>query len=174
LLTIEQDVVDSAIDGFRLSPQQRRMWSLIQQDGGSAYRSQCLVVIDGDLTLETLRQAVRQVVNGHEILHTTFQSLAGMTFPVQVVGDADAFAWRTVDFSAVSRERQDSELDAIYEAERRAALDISAGPLLRVVGIALGPGRHALLIVCSSLCADTASLPALVAAIARCLDTAVG
>ena len=163
--TIEPDAVQSVIDGFRLSPQQRRLWSLIQQDSGTAYRSQCLVVIDGDLTVETLRQAVRQVVSGREILRTTFQSLPGMTFPVQVVGDADAFAWRTVDFSAASRERQDIELAAMCEAERRAAFDTSTGPLLRVVGIALGPGRHALLIACSSLCADAASLPELVAAI---------
>jgi hypothetical protein len=113
LSTIEPDVVQSAIDGFRLSPQQRRLWSLIQQDSGTAYRSQCLVVIDGDLTVETLRQAVRQVVNGREILHTTFQSLPGMAFPVQVVGAPDAFAWRTVDLSAVSHERQDIELDDV-------------------------------------------------------------
>src|SRR5207344_3042096 len=115
-------------------------WSLIQQDSGTAYRSQCLVVIDGDLTVETLRQAVRQVVNGREILHTTFQSLPGMTFPVQVVGNPDAFAWRTVDLSAVSHERQDIELDAMWEAERRAAFDTGTGPLVRVVGIVLGPG----------------------------------
>ena len=77
-----------ALHGFRLSPQQKRLWSLIQQDGESAYRSQCLVVIDGELTIETLRHAVRQTVGSHEILHTTFQSLPGMAFPVQVVGDA--------------------------------------------------------------------------------------
>ena len=53
------------LDGFRLSPQQKRLWSLIQRDGESGYRSQCMVVIDGELSMETLRHAVRQTVASH-------------------------------------------------------------------------------------------------------------
>jgi len=41
-----------AIAGFWLSPQQRHAWTL-QQDG-SAYRSCCLVLIEGALTGDSL------------------------------------------------------------------------------------------------------------------------
>jgi amino acid adenylation domain-containing protein len=166
-LPTEPSVAQDSINGFRLSPQQRRLWSLVHGDRAPAYRSQCVVVIDGELTIAALSHAVREVVEAHEILHTTFQSLPGMAFPVQVIGNADAFAWRTVDFSDVSRARQDIALDAMFEAQRCEAFDPHAGPLVRAVGITLGPRRHALLIACSPLCADAASLPVLVDAIVR-------
>ena len=98
-----------------------------------------------------------------------------MAFPVQVVGDAEAFSWRTVDLSAVSRDRLDSELDAIFDAERREAFAASAGPLVHVVGITLAPAQHALLIACSSLCADAASVQILAnAVVRRCAPDASG
>src|SRR6516225_2408403 len=101
-----------AIGGFRLSPQQSRLWSL--PGSPSAYRSQCMFVIEGSVTMETLRDAVRRVISRHEILRTTFQSLPGMTLPVQVVGEGNDFAWQTVDLGSLSPDLMEPALDAMF------------------------------------------------------------
>ena len=73
------------IEGLRLSPQQRRVWSLERQDVDSPYRIQCAVRIDGGLDVERLEAAIEEVVRRQEILRTTFRSLPGMTIPLQVI-----------------------------------------------------------------------------------------
>jgi hypothetical protein len=49
-------------DGFRLSPQQRRLWLL--QRGGEhlPYRTQCAILIEGNLDVGMLRMALARVV----------------------------------------------------------------------------------------------------------------
>src|SRR5438045_5138923 len=48
-----------SIAGFRLSPQQRRLWLAGQT--GSAYRTQCALLIEGPLSQESFRENVRNV-----------------------------------------------------------------------------------------------------------------
>src|SRR5207247_5327448 len=74
------------VEGFRLSPQQKRLW-LLQADQSPAYRAQGMIEIEGALDLPALSAALQQVVEQHEILRTTFQRLAGTTLPVQVIAD---------------------------------------------------------------------------------------
>lgn len=73
-----------AIQGYRLSPQQRRLWAVGLSDRSAV----CAVRIKGELDTEALREAIGQVVSRHEILRTTFKLLPGMTLPVQVVSDS--------------------------------------------------------------------------------------
>jgi hypothetical protein len=44
------------LEGFRLSPQQKRLW-LLQQDS-LAYRAQCAIQIKGKLNAEILKEAL--------------------------------------------------------------------------------------------------------------------
>jgi hypothetical protein len=147
-----------AIGGFRISPQQHRLWALSLRDSASAYCSQCLLVVEGGIQLETLRDAVRRVVGRHEILRTTFHTLPGLTVPVQVVGDGAMFEWRTVDLSGVGPQALDATLDGLRRDERVRPFDAAAGPLVRVAAATLGPETFALVVTCSGLCADGASL----------------
>ncbi|HKX31382.1 MAG TPA: condensation domain-containing protein, partial [Blastocatellia bacterium] len=87
------------VEGYQLSPQQRRIWMLQQADGGRAYRVQCAILLNGPLDVATLKGAVSEVVNRHEILRTGFHLLPGMTVPLQVIeSDRDA-EFREVDVS---------------------------------------------------------------------------
>src|SRR5258708_2127383 len=84
------------VEGFRPSPQQKRLW-LPQQHtapaapagqlgrGGSAYRAQCAVMIQGRLDIELLDCALRRIIDRHEILRTTFHRHPGIRIPVQVI-----------------------------------------------------------------------------------------
>ncbi|MDZ4870858.1 MAG: hypothetical protein CLLPBCKN_000246 [Chroococcidiopsis cubana SAG 39.79] len=78
--------MQTQIHGFRLSPQQRRLW-LLQKDS-SVYQSYCAILLEGNLNQEILKAALHQVVNRHEILRTNFHTYNGvMKIPVQVISD---------------------------------------------------------------------------------------
>jgi hypothetical protein len=67
--------MQQAIEGFQLSPQQKRLWQLQQIDTHQPYYAQCTVMVSGDLNLDAFQRAVHHIVDRHEILRTTFQTL---------------------------------------------------------------------------------------------------
>ena len=84
--------MEQVIEGFRLSPQQERLWASLRNAAGS-WHARAVVALAGDLDGASLRSALQRVVDHHEILRTTFRTLAGRPAPVQVVGDAAVVAW---------------------------------------------------------------------------------
>jgi len=70
--------------GYRLSPQQRRLWQVQQRDG-SVLRASCVLLLEGDLDRGALDSALRDLVARHEILRTTFQRPPGRAVPLQMV-----------------------------------------------------------------------------------------
>ena len=67
-------MMQERIEGFRLSPQQRRLWKLQQADGAGPFYTRCAVRIDGELDEERLRAALGRAVVRHEILRTGFDA----------------------------------------------------------------------------------------------------
>src|ERR1700739_4787136 len=91
----------TVIEGIRLSPQQRHLWSLRQAGGDQlAYRAQCAVLIEGSLNLQVLRTALLDVSNRHEILRTTFRCPRGMTIPLQWVNEDSVLSIKQYDLTA--------------------------------------------------------------------------
>ncbi|HMB68461.1 MAG TPA: condensation domain-containing protein, partial [bacterium] len=77
--------------GFRLSPQQRLLWRLHGPTAGP-FTGRSVLLVRGELDVDTLRESVRRVVARHEILRTAFSEPVGVGEPVQVVrepGDVD-------------------------------------------------------------------------------------
>src|SRR3569832_755746 len=93
------------VEGFRLSPQQERLWRL--QKGSSAFRAGCSVLIEGRLDSSALREALWRVVNRHEILRTAFRLLPGMDAPLQVIVDEAVCAADEIDLSSVPGDEQE-------------------------------------------------------------------
>ena len=87
------------VEGYQLSPQQTRIWWLQQADGGQAYRAQSAVLMEGDLDLGTLKAAISEVVNRHEILRANFHLLPGMTVPLQTVNSDQVVEVREIDLN---------------------------------------------------------------------------
>ncbi|MCC5632722.1 amino acid adenylation domain-containing protein [Nostoc sphaeroides CHAB 2801] len=71
------------VQGFQLSPQQKRLW-LLQQDN-SVYRACCAIVITGELQVDILKEALQKVVDRNEILRTSFYRIQGIKIPSQVI-----------------------------------------------------------------------------------------
>ncbi len=157
--------MDAAITGFALSPQQKHLW-LLAQEGEAAFRSRCTVFLRGDLEPETLKAALADLAQRHEVLRTVFHRPPGLSLPLQVVGEPgwdlreDSF----VDLPPEERAERLGRLRARLAAE---PMDLARGPLWRAALVALAPREHALLLEVPALCADRRGLIALVREIAR-------
>ena len=153
-----------AIQGFRLSPQQERLWSLQQADR-DAYRACCAVLIEGDLKADTLIKSFERILSRHEILRTVYHELAEMSAPIQVITDSQSISLDDYDLSGMEPQRQESETKAIIRNERRRSFDLKNGPLLAASLIRITPEKHVLVISVAALCADPVTLRNLVSEI---------
>src|SRR6476661_8374808 len=97
------------IEGFRLSPQQRRLWLL---DGHAcALRSQCAVLFEGPLDPARVVESLRVVVCRHEILRTTFRGLPGMEVPLQVITEQATSKFYYEDISGCPEDQHAALVD---------------------------------------------------------------
>jgi amino acid adenylation domain-containing protein len=145
--------------GFRVSAQQRRLWTLSRHN--DAYRVQALVRFDADVDAATVNAAIARAIARHDILRTVFVREPGFKTPIQVIADHDVSVVRTVHLGAAD---EALTLDEIASAELRAPIDPGHGPLHRftIVG---GAGGTRLIVTLPALCADERSLENLAHAI---------
>jgi amino acid adenylation domain-containing protein/non-ribosomal peptide synthase protein (TIGR01720 family) len=158
--TMSQEI----IQGYRLSPQQRRLWLLRQFDR----TAQCAVRIDGELNVETLRQVISNVISQQEILRTTFKLLPGMTIPVQVISDDTHFAFTSHDLTQLSADEQELKIETLFAEIAARKIDLQQLPLFHVV--ARSANEHVLIASLPAACADAPSLQTLVRQIAAAYE----
>ena len=144
------------LEGFQLSPQQRRLW-LLQQDGDT-FNVQCAVLLEGSLDRKRLERSLRSVVERHEILRTTFHRLPGIKIPVQVVAESLAPAWTNLDLSYLQPDEQRAQVEEIRRTARAIRMDYECGPLLHVSLITLSSVKSILIVTTPALCGDAETL----------------
>jgi len=154
-------------EGFRLSPQQKRLWMVQQGAYNPAYRAQCAVMIEGALRPDVLKTAWRSVVRRHEILRTTFHVLSGMTVPIQVINGEDNLSISERELAGYEAAPEAALDEALFEEAWPPDFDLQGGSLPRFSLITLSPDKHLLNLTLPSLLADSAALKHLVAEIAR-------
>jgi amino acid adenylation domain-containing protein len=152
--------------GFWLSPQQEHVWRSQLDTGMQAYRSQCLVMLEGAVDPGRLKECIAAVVKRHDILRTVFVRQPGIRVPFQVILDQAAFGWEAEEHSAASTDALNAELSAASHAERIRSFDFERGPLLSAVLVKLMEQKYGLTLTLPALCADGASLRNLVREIA--------
>lgn len=151
------------IKGFRLAPQQRRVWSL-QQDG-SAYCVQGAVLLEGNLQPEILKDALQKVVNQQEILRTAFRHFPGIKTPVMVIADNSSLSLRTINLSDLELKGQETKIESLFLEQRHQDFDLEQGLILHSVLLKLSVNRHILMVSFPSLCGDAWTLKNLVSEI---------
>lgn len=151
------------VEGYRLSPQQKRLWSL--QHDSSTYRAQCMVEIDGPLNKVTLLECLQYLVGRHDVLRTVFHRLAGMKTPVQVVKNGTDIDWQEHDLTGA--EDQNARVDELYERHARSEFNLEQGPALQASLIAISEPKHVLILSLPGLCSDSQSITNLVKKVAR-------
>ncbi|HEY0079207.1 MAG TPA: amino acid adenylation domain-containing protein [Pyrinomonadaceae bacterium] len=151
--------MQTQIEGYRLSPQQRRLWQLKQSGAGSAYSSQSAIVIEGPLVETDFKEAVYAIVDRHEILRTRLVETPGLRWPVQVVAGEQALSWNRLDLHNLSEQEQEARLAALYREEwKRACGDDAQEAQPRFLLVALSEERRVLLMTLPAHCADRRSL----------------
>jgi amino acid adenylation domain-containing protein/non-ribosomal peptide synthase protein (TIGR01720 family) len=150
---------NTVLEGFRLSPQQEHLW-LLQRNGDERdYRAECVIAVNGPLDPQVLEDALRRIIERHDIFRTSFQRLTGMTFPLQVVRDGgDAPQLPTYDLSSMGPSDQAAGVEALRREIGRQSFDLEEDLLLRLRLVKLAPDSHLLLVSLPALCMDAKGL----------------
>ena len=154
-------------EGFRLSPHQEHLWLIQQVDKTFQYRVQCAVLIEGNINIKVLKEALKNVVHQHEILRTTFRYLPGMTLPVQVIGD-EIITWNDrYDFSSYNPQEQAVKIEALFQELIQLPFDWEKSPLLQTYLVTLSSEKHILILGLPAMNADAKTLNNLVYELSR-------
>ncbi len=124
---------------------QARLWFLDRlKTGNSAYNISFGIRIKGNLQSEILEKALNCIIQRHEILRTSFNSLEG-----QLIGAIAAdfkLSLTVIDYQQLSREKRELEAKRIATQEHQKPFNLSELPLLRATLLCLAPQEHILLI----------------------------
>ena len=153
--------------GFRLSPQQKRLWLLQQADLTQPYRVQLAIRIEGNLDQKSLRSALENTVSRHEVLRTTFHCLPGMNVPLQVIRETGIIWGRSYNFLGLDISEQSIKIENLWSELSQVQFDFEKGSLLQVTLAELSSQKFVLFISLPALCADAIALENLVNEISR-------
>ncbi|HSL83159.1 MAG TPA: condensation domain-containing protein, partial [Thermoanaerobaculia bacterium] len=161
------------LEGFRLSPQQRRAWQVQKEIVGRPLVCQAVVRLDGELRRDLLIRSLEDLVARHDVLRTVFPRPAGVTVPVQSIRDRWSPAPEVVDLRNLGPVEGRGRMADLFSEHRRAPLDLGTTPGLRVALARLADDRHGLLVTVPALCADVRTLRNLVEQVASIYDRRV-
>jgi amino acid adenylation domain-containing protein/FkbM family methyltransferase len=159
------------IKGFRVSPQQKRVWFLQQQSDG--YRADCVLSLRGALRIETLKEALQTIVNRHQILRTHFYRRPGTRLPIQVIREEGSFRWQEIDLSGSTPALQEQALDENFREHCSWSNEDATEALLRATLLTGSDSSQKLIISCPSLCADFRAIDNLAAELGQCYAAAL-
>jgi hypothetical protein len=147
---------NTIVEGFRISPQQKRLW--LWQKESCAYRAQSAILLEGSLDIAILKTALERVINLHEIFRTIFYRRPGIKIPLQVVTERSNLSWHEVNLTHLSQNEQSIQIEELFQEERHFIFKFETEPLLRLTLIYLSANKHILLVTMPSLCADSWTL----------------
>jgi amino acid adenylation domain-containing protein len=123
---------------------QERLWLFDQlQPGVSAYNVPVAVGVRGAFDVVALEQTIEAMVDRHEVLRTTFDSVDGR--PVQVIAPFAPVGLPVVDLSALPEPHRSRQIDALVHAHAQRPFDLARGPVWRNAVVKAGPEEHVIL-----------------------------
>lgn len=139
-----------------LSFAQQRLWFVDQlQPGSSAYNMFYAVrLLNGKISVDALRQGFHKLIQRHESLRTTFESVDGQ--PYQVIAVEAKADLPLIDLTGQPDREKEAERLAREEAGR--PFDLAKGPLVRCTLIRLADEEHILLLTMHHIISDRWSL----------------
>jgi len=142
-----------AIEGYPLSAQQERIWRL--RDDSASFAPFCAqAVFQLPFDAPRVESALKAVVEGLEILRTSFHRLPGMTTALQVAGAASRLSVERLRWDTVAREKARE----LLASQASLPLDPVNGPFVIAAVIELDDGRSAVACTMSTLHADLRSI----------------
>jgi len=155
------------LEGFRISPQQKRLWTLQQSASSQPYRATFAVKIAGNLNLKVLEAALQNLVSNYEILRTNFQCLQGMALPLQIINNHSVPAIVYHNLSGIDSEAQAAQIEKLFAEVSSRVFDLKYGHVLDICLVILSPDLHLLLVGMPALVADRVTVKNFVQEISR-------
>jgi amino acid adenylation domain-containing protein len=152
-------------DDLPLSFAQQRLWFIDQlEPGNAAYNIPAAVRLDGRLDVTVLARALKEIIERHEVLRTTFATVEGQ--PVQLVAEPHDYDLPVVELSHLPEAERAAEVVRRATAEAQQPFDLARGPLLRVVLLRIADERHVLLFTMHHIISDGWSMGVFVSEVA--------
>jgi amino acid adenylation domain-containing protein/non-ribosomal peptide synthase protein (TIGR01720 family) len=157
-----------SIEGFQLSPQQKHLWLLQQGIYNLPFRSQCTILIEGNINKGVLKAALEKVVNRYDILRTNFHYLPGMKIPVQVISDQKLLSIHEHNLINLKPNEQKTKIDLLVDELKNLPFNFEQDIPLHLSLVALSSTKHILIFSLPSIYGDTATLNNLLREIILC------
>ncbi|MEM6404357.1 MAG: condensation domain-containing protein, partial [Cyanobacteria bacterium P01_D01_bin.116] len=144
-----------------LSWAQERLWFLNQLEGSSAtYNIPAAVRISGNLNINALQQALSEILQRHEALRTSFQTLNGT--PIQVIDLEATMKINTVDLQQLETIQQENSVIEQAQEEATTPFDLENAPLIRCSLLQLDTREYVLLLTMHHIVSDGWSIGVLI------------
>ncbi len=148
----DDDMPKGLIEGYRLSPQQKRLWRLPGKS--SAYHTQCAVSLRGALDSQLLKRALQSAVDRHEILRMDFAALPSMEIPLQMPNSEARLNYREVHLADRGNSGWEATVDDYYRHDERQGFKSDGISPIEFSVFKVATDHHILLIRSASFCTD--------------------
>ncbi|WGV25101.1 non-ribosomal peptide synthetase [Halotia branconii] len=136
-----------------LSFAQQRLWFIDQLEGENCvYNVPFFWRIDGLLNVSALERAIREIIQRHEVLRTSFSVVDESL--IQVIHAHSQLQIQVLDWREVPEAEQLSKAQDLAIAQLQQPFDLSNPPLLRVKLLQVGEKSHLLLLVIHHIICD--------------------
>jgi amino acid adenylation domain-containing protein/non-ribosomal peptide synthase protein (TIGR01720 family) len=143
-----------------LSFAQQRLWLLHQLESDNpAYNELASIQILGALNIEALQESLNEIVQRHESLRTSFESVEGQ--PTQVIHPFVTFTLPVVNLCKLPEVQKD-EVERLTTEIAQTPFDLGVAPLLRGTVLQTGEQEYLLLFVIHHIATDGSSTKVLV------------
>ena len=140
------------VEGFRLSPQQRHVWSLQQVSAFPIYQVLSTISIKGNLSAEILERAFADVVRRHEPFRTHFLNVDGELR--QIIKDDINIPLTEIDLTSFPETEREAEAKQLIRADAGRPFDLNSGPVIRTTLLRLSTQEHILLLTTHHIVSD--------------------
>lgn len=144
------------MEGFHISPAQKRTWILTRL--GYYFNNLIYVAIKKEIREDDLHEAIRRLVNQHEILRTHYKGLNYMLYPLQVVDSTATPAITFFDITDLSPDEQEGKLQEILEKVNNYQSKFEDMPILTVALCKLRANDYKLILSLPALSSDSSSM----------------
>jgi amino acid adenylation domain-containing protein len=147
----------AANEPARVSFAQERLWFLDQlMPGSPVFNVPLAVRLPHAIDARVLEQCLNEIVRRHEILRTTFATVAGQ--PAPVIQPELKLALQVFDLANLAEDAREAAARQIAVADAERAFDLVQSPLIRAILIHLGTEDHVFQVTLHHICSDGWSL----------------
>ena len=157
-----------ALEAYRLSPQQTRLWHVLQCAPACGRARVCLR-LQGSPRPILIERALHLLVSRHTILRTSFLSAQGAG-PLQVISPEAVVTFDVCDLSGLESEAESSALEQLAVEAACSDTEPEAPPVNALL-VTFSPNDHHLWLNLPSMTADTRSLNNLAREFMRCYES---